>query len=243
MKSVTNYARKDPGGEADPNPSSSAVSGEAREKGGNATEKDRINHVAVLAWTASGTKRVRGVDVSCSLAFVLIAVVCQGTFISAKGSPVFILCLGAPVELDLERWLPDLSEPTAAVNAESSLPASKGTVIPEAVGGEAAQKAKGRKPRKSKVTVPEPASETGVDPKGNKKTKEKAAVTQPKPRPTALPHEKLKINMVHGDVLILEGGDFIVCYLRYSLKCAFDIDVLFPFVSTLSRGAGCLFVS
>lgn len=128
------------------------------------------------------------------------------------------------MELDLERCLPDPPESVPTVNVEPNPPTDRGIVIQdvagqaEAVPGpeaeEAGQRAKGKKPRKSKKNpAPEASQETSVNPKGNKKGKEKTSVQQPKPKPTALPHERLKINMVHGDVLILNGGDFIVCYL------------------------------
>jgi hypothetical protein len=125
--------------------------------------------------------------------------------VSAKGSPVFILCLGAHVELELECWPPNLAESTTVADIGLSPPSK------DMVDEETGQKGKGKKPRKSKKdSVPEPSPETSANPKGNKKGKGKAAASQQKPKPTAPPHERLKINMIHGDILILSGGDFIV---------------------------------
>jgi hypothetical protein len=124
---------------------------------------------------------------------------------------VFILCLGATVELDLERC--GIPEGTTVVNTEDNLP----VVDPEAVEEEAGQKTKGKKPRKSqKNTSPQTGAESKVEPKGKReKGKEKATVAPPRPKPSAATHERLKISMVHGDVLILSGGDFIVsCFFR-----------------------------
>lgn len=120
---------------------------------------------------------------------------------------MFVLCLGATVELDLERCLP---EPATVASIEDDPPVA----VPEAVGVEPGQRAKGKKVRKGqKEPVAQTSPETKVNPKGKRKEKgkEKAAVQQPKPKPSAPAHERLKISMVHGDVLILSGGDFIVC--------------------------------
>ena len=113
---------------------------------------------------------------------------------------MFVLSLGAPVELELERWLPDTA-------TEENPPV---IVVQEAVEEEPGQKAKGKKPRKSQKQAATP--EIKVNAKGSKKDKgkEKSTVSQPKPKPSAPAHEKLKISMVHGDVLVLSGGDFIV---------------------------------
>ena len=123
---------------------------------------------------------------------------------------MFILCLGANVELELERCLPDLPGPLVTVGAESNPPVSQGVVAPGTVDeGPGQKEAKGSKQKISK----------NLDPKGKRKGKgkEKAVVPQlpkekpkPKPKPTVPPHERLKINMVHGDVLILSGGDYLV---------------------------------
>ena len=122
-------------------------------------------------------------------------------------SPVFILCLGATVELEFERYV---SGEVVAVNAEDDSTVKGDVVVPEEKAG---QKGKGKKPRKSqKNPAPGPSSETKVNGKESKKDKgkEKSMVSQPKPKPSAPNHERLKISMVHGDVLILRGGDFIV---------------------------------
>ena len=85
------------------------------------------------------------------------------------------------------------------------------------------KKAKGGKQRKSKKDLG-PGPETDANPKGKRKGKgkEKAVVPhpskekpRPKPKSTAPPHERLKISMVHGDVLILSGGDYIVGHLVF----------------------------
>ena len=70
-KFVSDYGDKDPGDEthldemlceglsADPLPSTSSHAAEEDEK---IAEDIRINHIVVLAWTASGSRRVRKVD-------------------------------------------------------------------------------------------------------------------------------------------------------------------------------------
>lgn len=123
---------------------------------------------------------------------------------------MFILCLGATVELELERCIP---EQAAVVNTEDNPQVDCDVVIPEVIVEEPGKKAKGKTPRKSQKPVPQSSPEASVNPKGTRKNKgkEKAAVPQPKPKPSAPAHERLKISMVHGDVLILSGGDFIVC--------------------------------
>lgn len=131
-----------------------------------------------------------------------------------------MLCLGANVELELERCLPDPPESAATVNAKSNLPADQDLVTPGIVDEGAGQKkTRGGKQRKTKKNPdPDPSPETDANPKGKKgKGKEKVVVPQPpkekpkpKPKPTVPPHERLKISMVHGDVLILSGGDYIV---------------------------------
>jgi len=134
---------------------------------------------------------------------------------------MFILCLGANVELELERCLPDPPEPSAAVSTESNLPVSQDVAAPGTVdeAGVGQKKSKGGRQRKSKKN-PEPGPEINANPKGKRKGKEKAVPPQPpeeklkpKPKPTAPPHERLKICMVHGDVLILSGGEYIVRHL------------------------------
>lgn len=159
---------------------------------------------------------------------------------SAKDNPLFMLCLGANVELELERCSPDPLESTTAVNAE----ASQEVVTPgTADDGTGEKKTKGRKPRKSKNPGPEPGPETNTDPKGKRKGKgkgkERAVVPQPpkekpkpKPKPTAPPHERLKISMVHGDVLILSGGDYIV---RHPPTLSFHTDLFDSSVHTNSN--------
>jgi len=137
-----------------------------------------------------------------------------------------MLCLGANVELELERCLPDPPEPSAVVNTEANLPVSQEAVAPGTVDeGAGRKKSKGGRQRKSKKNPepepePEPGPEINANPKGKRKGKEKAVPPQPpeekpkpKPKPIAPPHEKLKICMVHGDVLILSGGDYIVRHL------------------------------
>ena len=135
---------------------------------------------------------------------------------------MFMLCLGANVELELERCLPDPPEPAATANPESNPPASQDVVALGTVDEGAGQKeTKGGKQRKSKKNPdPEPGLETDANPKGKKKGKGKGKAVasqplkeKPKPKPTAPPHERLKISMVHGDVLILSGGDYIVRHL------------------------------
>ena len=71
-KFVSDYGDKDPGDEshldemlcdglsADPQPSASSHA--AKEEDAKVTENIRINHTVVLAWTASGSRRVRKVD-------------------------------------------------------------------------------------------------------------------------------------------------------------------------------------
>jgi hypothetical protein len=101
------------------------------------------------------------------------------------------------------------------VDAESNPAVNQDVVtqdvpVPEPEAEEAGRNPKGKKPRKSKKNpVTETGQETGANLKGTKKGKEKTMVHQPKPKPAVPPHERLKINMVHGDVLIL-SGDFIV---------------------------------
>ena len=136
---------------------------------------------------------------------------------------MFILCLGATVELDLERCLP---EPDAVVNTEVNPGVDCDVVVPEAIDEEAGQKGKGKRRRRSqKEPAPQSSPETKVGPKGKKKEKgkEKCTVPQPKPKPSGSKHERLSVNMVHGDVLILSGGDFIVCGFL-SLKWNLDSD-------------------
>jgi hypothetical protein len=144
----------------------------------------------------------------------LFALFPQGTFISAQDHPVYVLCLGAPVELDLEQCLPIPPEHAATAGAESNPPANQDVPVPELEAEEVGQNTKGKKPRKSKKNpVTEIGQETGASLKGTKKGKEKTTAQQPKPKPkpkpAVPPHERLRINMVHGDVLIL-SGDFIV---------------------------------
>ena len=146
---------------------------------------------------------------------------------------MFMLCLGANVELELERCLPD-PEPSAIVNQEPNLPVSQEVVAPETVDEGAEQKKpKVGKQRKSKKNPePEPGPGINANPKGKRKGKEKAVPPQPpeekpkpKPKPTAPPHERLKICMVHGDVLILNGGDYIVRHLLYFLGQCSGTDI------------------
>lgn len=123
---------------------------------------------------------------------------------SAKDNPVFILCLGAPVEFDMERYLPGLPETAATVNTDPNPPPCQGVV-----GEEVCQK--GKKPKKPKTNPTSgPSPVTNIKPGGKKKGKQKTVVSRPKPKPAAPAHERLKIRMVHGDVLILNGWDFIV---------------------------------
>jgi hypothetical protein len=119
------------------------------------------------------------------------------------------------VELELEQCLPDTPEPSVAADTKLNPPVSQDVVVPGTVDEGAGQKkTKGGKQKKN--PVPEPGPETNANPKGKRKGKgkEKAVVPQekpkPKPKPTAPPHERLKISMVHGDVLILSGGNYIV---------------------------------
>lgn len=125
------------------------------------------------------------------------------------------------MELELERCPPNL-------------PVSQDVFIP-GIGdkGTGRKKTKGKKRGKSKEPDPEPDLEANANPKGKRKGKgkEKTVVPQPprekprpKPRPTAPPHERLKISMVHGDVLILSGGDYIVRHLSRFLRWYFDAD-------------------
>lgn len=144
---------------------------------------------------------------------------------SAKDSPVFVLSLGANVELELERCPPDPSEPAAIANSEFSPPVNQ-DVPALGIGDDGAgQKTiKGKKQRKSKK---DPGPETNANLEGKRKGKGKGKVVapkpprekpKPKPKPTAPPHERLKISMVHGDVLILSGGDYIVRHLSSFLR-------------------------
>jgi hypothetical protein len=140
---------------------------------------------------------------------------------------VFVLCLGANVELELERCPPDPPEPAVTENSESSLPVSQG-VFALGTGDEGAEqkKPKGKRQRKSKKNTDlDPVPEIDVNVEGKRKGKGKAVVPKPpkeklkpKPKSTAPPHERLKINMVHGDVLILSGGDYIVRHLLSFLR-------------------------
>ena len=161
---------------------------------------------------------------------------------SARDNPLFMLCLGANVEFELERCTPDPLESTTAVNAESNPPANQDVAAPgTADDGAGEKKTKGGKPRKSKKNPgPEPGPETNTDPKGKRKGKgkEKAVVPQPpkekpkpKPKPTA-PHERLKISMVHGDVLILSGGDYIVRHPSRPPRLSFHADLFDSAVHT-----------
>jgi len=71
-KFVSDYGDKDPGEEShlggmlceglstDPQPSTSSHA--TKEEDEKITENVRINHIIALAWTASGSKRVRKVD-------------------------------------------------------------------------------------------------------------------------------------------------------------------------------------
>ena len=101
------------------------------------------------------------------------------------------------------------------MNMESN---SQELVVPEAADEETGKKkARSRKKGKSKDDpATEPSAKNGTNPKGKGKSKGKGKATvpqvkeKPKPKPIAPAHEKLKISMVHGDVLILSGGDFIV---------------------------------
>ncbi|KAF9785403.1 hypothetical protein BJ322DRAFT_827862 [Thelephora terrestris] len=212
-RAVTNYGDKDPGDEidldemmgdeppADPLPSSSSYNPSKDDN--EIAWKNGINNFVILAWTASGTKK--------------------GTFISAQEHPVYVLCLGAPVELDLEQCLPISPEHAATVDAESNLAVNQDVVIqdvpvPEPEAEEAGQNLKGKKPRKSKKnTATATGQETGANLKGTKKGKEKTTVHQPKPKPAVPPHERLKINMVHGDVLIL-SGEFVYTLTRSGMS-------------------------
>ena len=140
---------------------------------------------------------------------------------------MFMLCLGANVELELERCLPDPPEPPAPVNTESDPPVSQDVVAPGTVNEEAGQKKPGGgKQRKSKKKPePEPGPEINTKGKKKGKGKEKAVspqppkeIPKPKPKPTAPPQERLKICLVHGDVLILSGGDYLVCHFLRSSR-------------------------
>lgn len=140
---------------------------------------------------------------------------------------MFMLCLGANVELELERCLPDPPESAAIANLESNPPASQDVgTLGTADEGAGQKKTQGGKQRKSKKNPDlEPGPEANANPKGKKKGKGKgkAVASRPlkeklKPKPTAPPHERLKISMVHGDVLILSGGDYIVRHLLCSLR-------------------------
>lgn len=159
----------------------------------------------------------------------LIRNILQGAFVSAKDGPVFVLSLGANVELELERCSPDPPEPAATENLESSLPVSHGVLALGAGDCDAGQKKTGsKKQRKSNKNLgPDPVPENNANLEGKKKGKGKGKVAVPKPpggkskqkpRSTAPPHERLKVSMVHGDVLILSGGDYIVCYLLSFLR-------------------------
>lgn len=127
---------------------------------------------------------------------------------SAKSSPAYVLCLGANVELELERCSPD--------PPESGPAASPASVAP--VGVDEEKKPGGRKRRRSRRDPdPESGLENNTNLEGKGKGKEKAVVPKLsrekpklKPKSVAPPHERLKISMVHGDVLILSGGNFIV---------------------------------
>ena len=129
---------------------------------------------------------------------------------------MYVLSLGANVELELERCSPDPLD-SAPVGADE---------------GTEEKKTGGRKRRKSKKdTDPGFGLEPNIDPEGKGKGKEKVAVPKlpreklkQKPKPVAPPHEKLKISMVHGDVLILSGGNYIVWHLVSWRKCDFNAD-------------------
>jgi len=137
---------------------------------------------------------------------------------------VFLLSLGANVELELERCSPDPPEPAVTENSEPNLPVSQGVPAPGPGDCGAGQKTTGgKKQRKSKKNLdqdPVPENNANLEGKKKGKGKGKAAIAKPpgekpkqKPKPTAPPHERLKVSMVHGDVLILSGGDYIVCHL------------------------------
>ena len=124
---------------------------------------------------------------------------------------MFILCLGATVEFELERCVQGSG---VVVNIEDNPAVDCDVAVPGEIDEEPGQKAKGKKPRKSlkNPVAPQSTPDTNANPNGKKKDKgkEKAVVPQPKPKPSAPNHERLKISMVHGDVLVLSGGDFIV---------------------------------
>jgi len=241
-KFVSDYGDKDPGEEshldgmlceglsADPQPSTSSHG--AKEEDEKITEGIRINHIIALAWTASGSRRVRKVDGIYHARLFTFAPVpdtvtfLQGAFVSAKDGPVFVLSLGANVELELERCSPDPPEPAVTENSESSLPVRQ-DVLPLGAGdcGAGLKKTGGKKQRKSKKNLdsdPVPENNANLEGKKKGKGKGKAAVSKPpgeklkpkpKPKSTLPPHERLKVSMVHGDVLILSGGDYIVCHI------------------------------
>ncbi|KAF9645624.1 hypothetical protein BDM02DRAFT_492370 [Thelephora ganbajun] len=218
-KFVGDYGNKDSGDEshldemiyeelpADPQPSTSTHNAKKQDK--EVAENIRINHIVALAWTASGSRR--------------------GTFVSAKDDPVFILCLGATVELELEWCLPDPTESIATADTESNPPVSQDVAVSGTVDeGVGQKKTKGRKQRKPKKNPDAEYSleaDANAKGKGKGKGKERVVVPQaakekpkPKPKPTAPPHERLKINMVHGDVLILSGGDYIYTLTRTGIS-------------------------
>lgn len=123
------------------------------------------------------------------------------------------------MELDLERCAPEV---VTVTNTGDSPAVHCDVVISEGIDGEGGQKGKGKRPRKSqKEPVPQSNLETDVNPKGKKKDKgkEKSTLPQPKPKASAPAHERLRISMVHGDVLILSGGDFIVRRFLSVLWC------------------------
>ena len=120
---------------------------------------------------------------------------------------MYVLSLGANVELELERCFPDPPD---------SAPAVSDALVGADEGGEE-KKAGGRKRRKLKDPDSEFGLEPNTDPGGKGKGRERVAVPREKPKqkpkPVAPPHERLKISMVHGDVLILSGGNYIVRHL------------------------------
>lgn len=125
---------------------------------------------------------------------------------------MYVLSLGANVEFELERCSPDPPESVPAASPASVTPVDADGVIEEK------KSSGGRKRRKSKKDPdPESGLETNTNTEGKGKGKEKAVVPKlprekpkQKPKSVAPPHERLKISMVHGDVLILSGGNYIV---------------------------------
>ena len=123
------------------------------------------------------------------------------------------------MELELERCPPDPPESAGTANSGSNPPVGQ-DVFALGVDEGAEPKAKGkrqRKPKKSPDLEPGPEANANAEGKRKGKGKQKAAIPKPprekpkpKPRSIAPPHERLKISMVHGDVLILSSGDYIV---------------------------------